>query len=144
MNRLVVDSSVAVKWYEVEGERHREEALALVQRAAEETLELHAPILLVFELGNFFSRRARRAGADPRSAALEDLFAAPIRWSTPDLPLALRSLALAGDHRLSFHDASFVALAERLDALLVTADADLARPFPRTRVRLLGRDPLPV
>ncbi len=144
MNRLVVDSSVAVKWYETEGEPHREGAFGLVQRAAEETLELHAPILLVFELGNFFTRRARRSGADPGSVALEDLLAAPIRWSTPDPPLALRTLAIAGDHRQTYYDASFVALAERLECPLVTADARLARAFPRARVRLLGRDPLPV
>ena len=51
--------------------------------------------------------------------------------------------ALAVGHRLTFYDASFVALAEHIEGLLVTADATLARPFPRSRVRLLGRDPVP-
>ncbi len=142
-NRLVVDTSVAAKWFDTEGEAYRDEATSLLHSALAQALEIHAPTLLVFELGNFFVKRARGKGSDPRLESLDALFTIPIIWHDFDLPLSHRAMALAVGHGLTFYDASFAALAEHIEGLLVTADATLARPFPRSRVRLLGRDPVP-
>ncbi len=143
MTRLVVDSSIVVRWMLHEGEPHREEAVAVLDAAFEERVEIHAPALLFFEVGNALAMKARRLGRSPNARPLSDLFGAPLRSHELDLEGAHRALTLAGDHRLTFYDTTFVVLAERLDCPLVTADVALARPFPRSRVRLLGRDPVP-
>jgi predicted nucleic acid-binding protein len=138
LRRLVVDTSVVAKWFIAEGEPHRDLSLQILREALEERSELHAPTLLVFELGNVIVARARARREAPRRAALEDLFDIPLRWHSPDPALCVRALRVAARRALTFYDASFVALADFLDAPLITADDTLARRVPGGRVRPLA------
>ena len=99
---------------------------------------LAAPELVDLEVVSAV-RRLHGAGAlDARRArlALTDLIELPMERA-PHLPLLTRCWELRDN--LSVYDAAYVALAESLDATLVTADARLARaPGPRCRVELLS------
>ena len=125
--RLVVDASVAVKWF-VE-----EEFSAEAGRLLESRHELNAPRLLASEVGNALWRKARigelernRVGA--LAAGISD---APVRWAEDEeyCPDAVR-LSLALDRPA--YDCLYLALAHRLGATLVTADARFANALAAT------------
>ena len=127
MMRLVVDASVAVKWF-VE-----EEYSAEAVRLLESRHELHAPRLLASEVGNALWRKARageleRSKAGTLSAAISD---APVRWAEDEeySPEAVR-LALALERPV--YDCLYLALAHRVGATLVTADARFANALAAT------------
>jgi|HubBroStandDraft_6_1064221.scaffolds.fasta_scaffold598560_2 predicted nucleic acid-binding protein len=83
--------------------------------------QLAAPSLLTFETANVI-RRHELAGivsADQAAQAHADLLDLAIEWWPYDL-LAQRAWELR--HNLSSYDASYVALAELLEATLVTLD----------------------
>ena len=92
---------------------------------------LMGPRLLPFEVGNALRRRvlAGTLTAARADAAHSDLTALPLRlWAHSSL--AKRAWELRG--AVTYYDACYVALAELLDAPLVTLDARLARaPGPR-------------
>ncbi len=125
--RLVVDASVAVKWF-VE-EEHSTKA----DRLLESGYELHAPRLLALEVGNALWRKARvgeleRSRAGALAAVISD---APVRWAEDDehCPEAIR-LALALDRPV--YDCLYLALAHRIRATLVTADTRFANALAAT------------
>lgn len=117
---IVVDASVlapALADDDVDGDRARE-------RLHGE--QLAAPELIDLEVLSVLRRAARAKGVDERRSAqaLTDLAALPLR-RVPHLPLLARIWELRDN--LSAYDASYVALAEALDAVLVTADGRIKR-----------------
>jgi predicted nucleic acid-binding protein len=125
---LVVDCSVAVKWFlEEPGDR---EALALL-RSGE---QLVAPELIVAEIVNVLWRRVTTGAIEPSQAA--DVPQAIVRtfaelW--PLAPLAPRTFAIATELRHPAYDCFYLALAEAKDARLVTADRRFAQRLAGTR-----------
>jgi len=101
--------------------------------------DLAAPELIDLEVASVLRRQlaARRLNVRRASLALDDLLELPIQRA-PHRPLLRRAWELRGD--MSVYDAAYVALAEVLEAPLVTADARLARaPGVRCAVELLSR-----
>lgn len=98
---------------------------------------LRAPELIDLEVASVI-RRLVRTGAVPEprgSAALDDLVALPLRRE-PHRRLLGRAWELRDN--VTVYDASYVVLAELLDATLLTADARLAgAPGLRCRIELL-------
>jgi len=88
--------------------------------------ELAAPELIDLEVLSTLRRaaRARRLDENRSLQALTDLAALPLR-RVPHLPLLGRVWELRDN--LSAYDASYVALAEALDTVLVTADGRIER-----------------
>jgi predicted nucleic acid-binding protein len=120
MPLVVIDASVALKWFIPEPDSDR----ALLLRAS----ELCAPDLLLVEAGNAL-RKAVRRGLLARSdaeAAFATLHASRIRWfASGDLsPEALKH-ALDLDHTI--YDCIYLALARRLDTVMVTSDEGFIR-----------------
>ena len=99
---------------------------------------LAAPQLLDLEVISVLRRRAQAGSLDQRRAgqALSDLIAVPVqRW--PHRPLIERCWELR--ENLTAYDAAYVALAEMLDATLLTGDARVSRaPGKQCRTELLG------
>ncbi|HEY7198876.1 MAG TPA: type II toxin-antitoxin system VapC family toxin, partial [Candidatus Dormibacteraeota bacterium] len=87
---------------------------------------LAAPHLMPFEAGNILRRQALAGILDSSAATLAhgDLLAMPVDLC-PYAVLADRAWALRGN--LTVYDASYVALAELLEATLVTLDGRIAR-----------------
>ena len=123
MSIFVLDASVATAWLLGEDTALRAEA-ALTRLDDDEAL---VPHLWHLEVRNCLLTAARRGrlasdGSEERLNALSDL---PIRTdSDPDLDIAF---TLAQKHGLSFYDAIYLELAERLAAPIATLDKALAR-----------------
>lgn len=127
MTRFVVDASVAVKWL-VE-----EEDSAAADRLLEPRHELFAPRLMASEVGNALWRKVRmgeleRSRAGVMAAAISEM---AVRWMADEDtgPDAVR-LSLALDHPV--YDCVYLALAHRIGATLVTADARFANSLAET------------
>ena len=125
--RLVVDASVAVKWL-VE-----EEGSDAADRLLTGGDDLQAPRLMASEVANALWRKVRLGEVDRGRAGL--LVAAmsemPVRWSADETVCAdAVRLALALDRPV--YDCMYLALAHRLGARLVTADAHFANALAST------------
>lgn len=134
---LVVDASVALKWFLAEDEVPR--AARLLRRAE----RLAAPELLLLECANVLTLKIRTGELD--GAALAEAFrllAGGAIDLVPDRDLALDAAAIAKATGATVYDACYIALAERSDAVMATADAKLRRRIAATpfagRVRLLA------
>lgn len=116
----MVDASVIIDLLIDSGSTAR----ALSDRMA--ATSLHAPDHLAVEVANVLRRRRNRGALSDGEAALalEGLWRLPLQLWSLEL-LAARTWQLG--HNLSSYDAAYVALAERLDAPLLTADVRLAK-----------------
>jgi len=118
---LVVDASVAVKWFLPEPASDRAEALR------DHPGPLVAPDLILLEVGNVLIRAARRGDvpfADVQEA-ITRLAAGPVRLTRASDIIA-EALAIAGRHGGTVYDAVYIAAAKSLDAALVTDDQEMA------------------
>jgi len=99
--------------------------------------ELTAPELLDLEVASVLRRQGTSGLLSVRRAeqALADLLALPVR-RVRHAPLLPRCWELR--HNITVYDATYVALAELLDLVLLTADERLTTtPGPRCEMRLL-------
>ena len=120
MRRLVVDASVAIKWF-VPEVHHR-----AARRLLREGLELLSPDLVRAEVGNVLWKKWRRGelSAGEVGAILRDFGRFPLRIRTSE-PLMEGAWAVAERFGRSFYDGLYVALAVETESSLVTADSRL-------------------
>ena len=124
MTRLLIDTSVLIKWFHSEGESELPQARALRSAHAAGELDAHMLDLAAYEVGNVLSRALRWTGADVADQ-LDDLHAilGPPLVMTP--VWLRRAATLAHTHALSFYDASWAAAAVELAIPLISADRQL-------------------
>ena len=125
--RLVVDASVAVKWL------IEEEYSAAADRLLEGSHDLFAPRLMASEVGNVLWRKARMGeiGRSQAGALADAVSEMAVHWTGDEAvcPDAVR-LSLALDHPV--YDCVYLALAHRIGATVVTADARFANALAET------------
>jgi predicted nucleic acid-binding protein len=129
---LVVDASVLAPALADDGPGG-DKARARLRRQA-----LVAPELVDLETTSIIRRQLLAGRLDARRArlALTDLVELPLRRA-PHRPLLARCWELR--QNVSVYDAAYVAIAELLDAVLLTADARLANASgPRCQFELLS------
>jgi predicted nucleic acid-binding protein len=116
----VLDASVVIKWFIPEDDRQA--ALELRVSGA----GFAAPDLLFAESANILWKHVKRGEIEPdrATAIIDEIATAPwVVHSTRSLGSDALSLALASG--ISAYDASYVALAVRLDTICITADRRL-------------------
>jgi len=118
VKKLVIDSSVMVKWVNAQDERYLENADKLAEDVRRGKVILMAPELVKYEVGNALWKK--RMGLPMAKAAMGTVFAAPVKFVVCDENQAMRATEIAGNVGVSFYDASFAALAEKMQADLVT------------------------
>ncbi len=114
---MVVDASVAVKWFV--REVHAEAAM----RILDSNYELIAPDLIWAEFGNVLWKRRRRGEITLVTARAIPLDFKRFPFATiPIVPLVEAALEIADRLRRSVYDSLYLALAEHRECRLVTAD----------------------
>lgn len=117
---IVLDASAAVDWLLKTSAGQRIETRTYSRKES-----LHGPHLLEIEVAQVLRRLVRQGAVASRRAdeAIDDLMDLPMT-RYPHAVLLPRVWQLR--HALSAYDALYVALAEVLDALLLTCDARIA------------------
>lgn len=112
-------------------------ARAILDALYQGECHLHVPDLLFYEVGNILICGRARPPISVVEGALDVLIRLPLTVERPTPVSAQRAAKLARKLGLTFHDASYLALAHSLDCELVTADARLKRAARGSRVLLL-------
>ena len=124
--RLVIDASVAAKWF-LPDEPFSATALELLRGATEGATEFIVPDLFFSECGNILWKAARRQ----RLSAEETLAAIRVirdlqTLTVPAGALLEKTLQIARSYDRSFYDSLYIAVAVQEHTHFVTADERLA------------------
>jgi len=134
---LVIDASVAVKWFIPEYDL--EKAVAIRDRHVEGKLSLVAPDLLTYEVANTL-RFHPKITKKQIQQNLEDLMGLDLDLVTPSSELVAIAVNIARDLEMTVHDASYLAVAQDIPTSLVTADRTLHTRVQKTSPVLLLED----
>jgi len=135
--RLVVDSSIAFKWFVAERESHVAQSWELLQDHLAGAAVLASSAHMRLEVLN--ALKQRRFDGDELIRVADVLEGFRIEWHPVDAELARAAASISAEHGLTLYDAAFAALAIELDCELVTADRRLAS-CGACRARLLVDD----
>lgn len=127
--RVVIDSSVAVKWVV-------DEADAALARPLLD-LKPEAPDFIIPECAHVLWKKVRKGELDEQQAANSMRLLAALNlplWGAIDLSDRALELSLRLDH--AAYDCFYLALSERLGAPFVTADGKLARKVAASGIRI--------
>lgn len=126
---IVVDASVVFDFL-----IRTTDSARIESRFVDAEFRLHAPELLPIEVISALGRQQRRRGVLPKDEELvDDLHVLPVTLH-PHLLFARRVWQLR--HNFSAYDALYVALAEYLNAPLLTRDRRLAAPSKAHKARI--------
>ena len=106
--KIVVDTSVLIKWFKTRDEELLKEAQQLLDQIERRRVEVHVPALLLYEVGNILLLKTR-LGLTALEAALDGLENLPFVVAPPATPLLKRAVRLGRQLNLTFYDASFLA-----------------------------------
>ena len=141
MSLVVVDASVAAKWFLPEsGERLGDEAFALLEKYERDEMQFVVPDLFYVEIASAIWK-AIRLGRFPKVAGEQALLAATQRefHTVPSLRLLNLAFRIATDYGRTVYDCLYVALAVQSETYLITADERLANALAaRFPVKWLG------
>ena len=127
MSLLVLDASVAAKWFVLAGEPLKSEALDLLAHSLDGQIEFIIPDLFWAELGNVLCKAVRQGRSTTRDAEESLRRAKKMELSAvSSAELVEEAFDIARQYHRSFYDSIYVALAVSRQATLVTADEKLA------------------
>ncbi len=125
---FVVDASVVAAFLLREKDGAKLEPV--LQDVMKDKITLHVPALFAYELLNILTmaERRKRISVDQRDHLMNEWALLPfIEDSTPSPGSRIRILAHAYHHNLTAYDAAYIELAERLQARLLSLDADIIK-----------------
>jgi len=137
---FVIDASVAAKWF-LGDEEHVAVARRFLTRARRNEITLHAPAIFPHELCNLLARacgthvgprREPRLKLEQALFGVYGVFGVPVELEAFTPRQAVTALEHAVTYHKAFDDMTYLALAEKLDCLWVTADEKVLRSSPHS------------
>lgn len=119
MRKVVIDSSVIVKWLNQQNEKHLSQAESLLNAVRTQELELLVPELAKYETGNALLV-TKKLSQDQAKEALELFFSLPITFVPETREMAESTYEIGLEFNITYYDASFLSLAKQFNAVLVT------------------------
>lgn len=136
MTTFVLDASVILKWFRAKDEEKIEKAREFEKRHLAGEIEIAVPELLFYEVANVLLTKPQ-IKTEEVLKALEILDQLNLKRFSPTPALQKIALEVCQKAKISFYDASYVALADFLKAKLVTSDQKLAEKLGKEVVELL-------
>jgi predicted nucleic acid-binding protein len=133
---VVVDTSVIIKWLNYDNENYVEQADKILKDAQLGKITLIAPILAKYEAGNVLLL-SKHLSTVQANSVLALLYILPITFVEETLLLAKQTFDLADRAKITYYDASFMALARQFDAMLITDNVKHQGKLDEVRVRAL-------
>jgi predicted nucleic acid-binding protein len=125
----LLDSSVILKWFRRE-ETWREVALQLRQAYLDGQMLIYVPNLLIYEIANVLRYKPDLTQQQVQEA-LMSLYDMQIRIVEISQELIKEAIHFAYFHDITVYDATFVAMAEYLKVLFITADEKLIQKLDK-------------
>ncbi len=133
--RLVVDTSVIVKWINAQDEQDLPQADKLLKEAQTGKVVIIVPELAKYETGNAILNK--HMDLLMGQTALETIFALPITFMPLNETQAQQTLEIAQTGKITYYDASFISLAINQKTELITANPKHQKGIPGVRVIIL-------
>jgi predicted nucleic acid-binding protein len=125
LRRIVIDASVALKWY-LADEEHSQKALSLLDKYISNELDILAPSLLEYEVinGLVIAKKRGRIQEDKILMAVDGFISLELKLKNLSLyyPKVIHYCKVSNR---SAYDASYLALADKEKIPLITADKGL-------------------
>ena len=118
-SKLVVDTSVIIKWLNQNNETRVDKADKIMQSALRGEMELIAPELSRYEYGNVLLK-GKKLTPKEANISLDTAYSLPINFIPESEELAKETYTLAFKLGITYYDASFLSLAKKYKATLVT------------------------
>lgn len=119
ISKLVIDTSILVKWLNRTNEKDIDKADKIMELALTGKIKLIAPELAKYELGNVLLK-GKRLTSKEACISLGTAYSLPINFITESLDLAKKTYDIAYNFEVTYYDASFMALAKEQEADLIT------------------------
>lgn len=133
MKKIVVDSSVIVKWVVHEFEEYLDKADMLLSDAQSGKIDIFTPELAKYEIGNAIWKR-KNISEESARILFSSLYVLPIHFVQDSKQLAIPAHAFAKKMKISYYDASFISLALTLDKILITDNIKHQKKIPGGKV----------
>ncbi len=117
--RLVIDASVAAKWFNLE--ELSDKATDIKEAYVKGDLELAAPTHIIYEVGNSIWKNKQLTETEA-SDALAALLQLSLQLLEPTSERAKRAMKIAKSRNIAFYDSIYLQAAEELNTALLTAD----------------------
>jgi len=119
MKRLVVDSSVIVKWLHQQEERYLDNANKIIKDAESGNVTLTTSELAKYEVGNALLLSKKISLKDAK-ISFKGFYLLPIQFIAQSEDEAGETYQIAKENKITYYDASFMALALKENAVLIT------------------------
>lgn len=116
--KIVVDSSVIVKWLNSQDEKNLTKADRLLKDCEKGKVVLYAPELAKYEVGNAILYKGLDISL--AKASLETLNLLPITFVPLSKDGVLDTFEITSENKITYYDATFIDLAEKIEGELVT------------------------
>lgn len=135
MKRVVLDASIALKWFLKEEDTDIAEVL--LERIKRKEIEVDVPQLFFFELANVIKTKTKSTSQDVLEA-INKIFSLKLSGEKINKKLLVKANFYAQKYDLTIYDASYLALAKTLGVNLITADEKLKKRARLKFVKSLG------
>lgn len=117
--KIVVDSSVIVKWLNTDYEQNLDQSNQVLKDVQSSKIEIICPELVKYEIGNVLLF-GKKLSSKRANILLHWLFHFPIKFIPNSEELSKETFSIAEGSGMTYYDATFVALAKLEDAVLIT------------------------
>ena len=116
--QIVVDSSVAVKWFNTKDEDNLDQADKLLKELEEEKIEIFMPEISKYEITN--ALLYKKLSLSLIETSLSTIYSMQVKFVPLDNVLAAQTVEIAFKNKITFYDACFLSLAKKIKGELVT------------------------
>lgn len=131
--RIVVDSSVILKWLYRTDEKYLEQADKILQDGYTNKIFILAPELAKYEVGNVLLA-AKKLEVGKAKEALEVFYSFPVQFISETIEISKSTYVIGSKFYVTYYDASFIALAKQENAILITDNPKHQQKFPGVKV----------
>lgn len=138
---VVIDTSVAYKWFSKEDEEFFSQAISLLKAHLRKKEIITAPDIIVYELANAWSTKTKLL-VNQIKIFVEDLQDINIKIEPVSFELITKAIDFSKNYQVSVYDASYALLAQENKCDLFTADSKFVEQVNLPFIKHLNDYPL--
>lgn len=119
---VVIDTSVAYKWFSKENEEYLSSAMKLLESQLKRKELLIAPDIILYELANAWATKTNLT-LDQAKTFMKDFTLTEVKIEPITIELVNDSMIFAKKYHISVYDASYAILAQKRKCSYYTADS---------------------